>query len=140
VITAVEFLGILGVSVAASVLVKWIRHRHTSGLEIRLQVECGLRVVSGHHDKLRGDWQWGRATVIRGQISFTVLVGGLPFVKRGPVPIHVKAIHPNQQRALLPWGTGSSDRNFIITPLTVPGAKLDWAVPNDRVDWAVGEL
>ena len=42
-----------------------------------------------------------------------------------------------EQRAMLPWGNHSGSRDFLITPLRVPGARLDWAVPNDQIDEAL---
>jgi hypothetical protein len=131
----VEILGIFAVSVAASTFLYWFRGHYARRLETHRRVKCGLRVVDGRFERLGSAWQWGTATISPRRLSF--VANGFPLLKRAPVLIPVTAVHVARQRAMLPWGNST---NFVITPLGVPGARLDWAVPHDHLDRAIDEL
>ena len=133
-----ELLGIFATYVVASLLVQWIRRHHATSLEVHHRVQCGLRVVRGEYERLSAGWQWGTATVSPGQLSFSAM--GIPFLKRKPVLIPVTVVHVARQRAKLPWETNVDSPNYVITPLGVPGATLDWAVPNNQLERATDDL
>jgi hypothetical protein len=81
---------------------------------------------------------FGVATLTAGEIRFAA--GPFALLRRRRVLFHVDGIELNRQRALLPWDANSTGNNFVIVPIRVTGAKLDWAVPFDHLDRAVGDL
>src|SRR5262245_52329258 len=133
-----EILGTAAVGVVASTFLYWFRGHPACRLENTRRVRCGPRVVDGEFERLGSAWQWGTATISPRRLSFVAM--GFPLLKRTPVLIPVTTVDVARQRAMLPWDTGSTSTNFVITPLRVPGARLDWAVPHDHLDWAIDEL
>jgi hypothetical protein len=97
-------------------------------------------VVDGQQVGLSGRWRHGVAALEPGKITFVGTVGGLRFLKRGPVQIVVEGVDRSAQRQPTGLEIVAVSAVAWVVRVATPTATLEWALLPDQLVWAIDEV
>jgi hypothetical protein len=117
-----------------------VQRRRARRLQRVNRLECSIRVATGTHDGLSGKWWAGVATLSPGRIHFVPFIGGVRFLRRKAVEIHVDKIDVGQRRSPTGREVLWVDPGASVVRLVTPTATLEWAVLKGQLSWAVGRM
>jgi len=127
--------GLVGGSVAPD-----IQGRRAERLRRQGKLECCLRVINGDVPGLATGWRSGLATLTPHELHFRPVVGGVRFLRRRPVSIHIEMLDRKQQRRPQARELLMVNPQSTVIQLGTPAATCEWAVASDQLAWAVTQL